>query len=626
MAVSRRSQIAAQLGKPPQMRSHAFPAPIAGWVTADAMIASRPNSAQVLENFFPTQKSIRTRGGLRMWGSYGINPIRSMLVYNVEGNAQFFTSTGDALWNSTAPTDIILYDQNLEALTDESDDPLTIADPPTPAVAGLTGGYYCYVNFATSGGYFLIAVNGTDQMRIYDGSNWYPIGASELYRISYNSEVAPFTVGETVSGAVSGASATIVRAESGYIWINNLIGSFDGNETITDGQGGEATTDAPETLLWNPVTGVATNALSHVSAYRNRLFFVEQNTFRIWYPSVNTIVGAFSSFNLDGVFQKGGSILFTATWSMDAGDGMDDKFVIVSTEGEVAVYQGSNPSDADDWHLVGRYEMTHPMGPRGSMRVGGDLYVLTREGLVPISLAITKGPDVLAMGAVSRNIEPNWLEETTQRRSLPWEIQRWPLKNMGFVTLPINTQDAEERYCFVFNLETGAWAKYTGWDTRCCEVFNDQLFIGTSDGKVMQCEVGGDDDGTPYYPVFVGNWEALQSFGSIKTVYQARATFITKTDIDPQLSVSVDYSVELPPKPNAPVLDVEPSLWDVGRWDRAIWDAGNQFYTVSTRWVSIGRTGYSIAPQLQMASSGNIQPTAELAEITITFETGGLVV
>ena len=46
---------------------------------------------------------------------------------------------------------------------------------------------------------------------------------------------------------------------------------------------------------------------------------------------------------LSGASTKGGKLLFGATWSIDAGDGTDDKCVFVTDNGEVLVFTGSDP-------------------------------------------------------------------------------------------------------------------------------------------------------------------------------------------------------------------------------------------------------------------------------------------
>ena len=246
--------------------------------------------------------------------------------------------------------------------------------------------------------------------------------------------------------------------------------------------------------------------------------------------------------------------------------------------------------------------------------------------MVPISVAVNKEPAQLSLGSVSQAIEPTWAREAADRKTYPWEIAKWSSKNLALITLPTGSEDVTDHYCLVQNLETGAFARYTGWETRCSIVYQDQLYFGTSGGRVVQAEVGGDDDGEPYYPVCVYNWDALDALGYLKTVVQARATFVTASAIIPDLSVSADYFVDLPSKPNAPTVGNTPSLWDVGKWDEAVWDFGAQKTTFSTRWVSIGRSGYAIAPQWQMTCSGEVQPTAEFIEMTITYRMGEIVV
>jgi hypothetical protein len=555
LAPSRRQMAAQQASPPVATRTKTFPAPVAGLVTADSMIAARPNSAQILDNIFPMAQSARVRAGSTVWARLG-DPIVSMVAYNVDGGEKLFVATEDSLFDATTSFTIYLLDENDDPLLDGNDDPLSTEDP-TAEITGQGGGYYSYVNFATSGGYFLIIVNGIDPMQQFDGTSWAEITA--------------------VSTPVA-------------------------------------------------ITEVDTDLLSHVNVYRYRLFMVERDSLRVWYLPVNSIGGAAGEINLAGIFGEGGSILCTATWSMDAGDGLDDKFVVISTVGEVAVFQGSNPADADDWSIVGVYKLTRPLGMRCLMKAGGDLLIGTEEGLVPISMSVNKDPAQLSLGSVSQAIEPTWSDEAADRQAFPWEIAKWPRMNMALVTLPTGSTEESDFYCFVVNLETNAWARYTGWDTRCSIVFDDQAYFGTSDGRIMRAEVGGDDDGDPYYPVCVYNWDALDSLGYLKTVVQARATFVTGSTINPNLSASTDYSVSLPSAPNAPTITETPSVWDVGLWDQAVWDASTQRVTYSTRWVSIGRSGYAIAPQWQMTCSGNVQPTAEFVEMTIRYTMGEIVV
>jgi len=375
------------------------------------------------------------------------------------------------------------------------------------------------------------------------------------------------------------------------------------------------------------ITGVSSALLSHVWAYRNRQWFIEKDTMRAWYLPVDSIAGAALSISLAGVFQKGGHLVLGATWSMDAGNGLDDKIVFISSEGEYAIYQGADPGDAATWSMVGLYNGSPPLGRNqfGTMRAGADLLILTQSGIIPMSAIITKDPSALSLSAVSKAIEPDWVAESNARRSVPWEIIKWPSRQYAIVNCPVTGTSTPE-ICFVVNLETGAWCKYTGWDARCLVLHDDGLYFGSNDGTLHQAEVTGADDGSIYYSACIWHSDHLKAIGSTKTVRQARATFRTRNTFIPKLSVSTNYVIELPTPPNAGAPSDSPGEWDVGLWDVALWDTGAAYYTVSTMWVSIGKTGYTHAAQLQVTNGATAAPSAELILMELTYERGALVV
>ena len=371
------------------------------------------------------------------------------------------------------------------------------------------------------------------------------------------------------------------------------------------------------------ITGVATADLSNGWVFANRVFFVESGTLNSWYLPVDSIGGLALDFSLAGVFKKGGALLFGGTWSLDSGSGLDDKCIFVSTEGEVAIYQGIDPSNASTWALVGVYEITKPMGAKATMRAGGDLLIAAEDGIIPLTEAIRKDPAALSLAAVTKNIEPVWKKEVVSRRTLPWEILKWPSNNMLIVSQPIT--DTQSAQCLVANIETGAWCKFTGWDTRCMALFNNFGYFGTNDGRVMQMEVGGNDDGAVYTAFYAGGFDHLSSPGSEKVVHQFRETYLSASPFNSQASVSVDFSIEQPVAPNA-IADYIIDEWDVGKWDQGQWDGGEETFSVSSRWRSIGRQGRAISPQIQITCGVTPFPRIELVNIDMTYTEGGLVV
>ena len=366
--------------------------------------------------------------------------------------------------------------------------------------------------------------------------------------------------------------------------------------------------------------------LSYVCKYRNRLYFIESHSMNAWYLPLNAVGGQLEMIPLSGAASKGGHLLFCATWSIDAGDGIDDKLVFCTNLGELLVFTGSDPASAANWRQEGRYEMSPPLGMNAHIAIGGDLLIATVDGILPTSGAISKSRAELELAAITRNIKPMWRDEVLDKREHPWTLKKWDEYGGIFVTLPGGNPGKYR--CLVVNSATGAWTRYTGWDAMCWIRQRGDLFFGTQTGRVMQADRTGYDDGMPYTAVLVGGWEMFSSPSQTITWRQSRASFSARAGepFVPQLSATVDYVVTLPPPPSAGVDLGVLDLWDQGLWDGAIWDAAAAPKPVvrSTGWVSIGVTGYTHAPVVQITVGQQAKPEVDLISIAATFERAGV--
>lgn len=368
--------------------------------------------------------------------------------------------------------------------------------------------------------------------------------------------------------------------------------------------------------------------LVHVCKYRNRWFFIESNSMNAWYLGLNSVSGTLQQIPLSGAATKGGKLLYCATWSIDAGDGIDDKIVFGTDLGEIIVFTGSDPSTAASWRQEGRYDMSPPLGKNATLQVGGDLLVACVDGILPTSGAITKDRAELELAAISRSIKTMWRDEVNAKRASPWTMCKWDEYGAIFVTLPMGT--AGNTRCLTVNAATGAWARYTGWDAMAFAKLGANMFFGTQGGKIMQADQTGKDNGSPYVCTLVGGWEVFQSPSQTITWKQARASFSSRSGepFQPQLAATTDYVVSIPTPPSAGADPGVLDLWDQGLWDVALWDASSPAPATirNTGWVSIGATGYSHAPIVQVTMAQAAKPEVELISIAGTFERLGITV
>ena len=522
--------------KPTTAQVKSFPAPTSGWIANQNLaIASErmPNGqvlrgAAVLENWFPTQTGIRMRAGTEKFATIGDgeDDVAALFSYRAGNNAKLFAATDTAIYDISSPAD-----------PDVS---------PTADVDSLTSGDWSTVQFATSGGTFLVCVNGEDAARNYDGSAW-------------------------------------------------------------------ATTPA--------ITNVSSDELSHVSSFKRRIWFVEGASLNLWYLPVDSIGGAATKFPMDGIFNRGGSILFTASISMDSGAGLDDRFVIITTEGEFAVYEGFDPGTAADWSLVGVYQMGRPRGKNAVMRAGGDRVVATDIGFVSVISAMQLDAAALAPNAVSAPISTAWTDYVRLRAGSPWYVNLWPTRQMAMVALPTPVADRPEM--LIVNVQTGAWALFTGWQALCLETFGDRCFFGSTEGRIYECEVTGADAGMPYTAACVPLFDDCKTPASRKISHQARAVLLAPRDPSEVMSAQADFAINLPSVPSSPVI-VDGSLWGVGTWGESVWGQLRERNTFQ-RWQSTFGTGSVLAPSVQVTSGAIVAPDIDLVRIDMTYETADIV-
>jgi hypothetical protein len=370
------------------------------------------------------------------------------------------------------------------------------------------------------------------------------------------------------------------------------------------------------------ITGIDSSKLSYVWPYKERLFFVEKDSLNAWYLPAASVGGAAVVLPLGAVFTRGGSLLFGSSWSLETGaGGLSEQCIFVSTEGEVAVFQGSDPSVAASWSRVGVYRIGKPLGKNAHFRAGGDIIIITDIGAIPLSQALQKDIAVLSPSAVSAQIETIWNAEVRNRPSDGWSALVWSSNQMAVVAPPVTV--GQPTVLYVVNTRTGGWSKFTGWNARCLLVFNDRLFFGSENGIIVEGNVTGQDLGLPYVGIYV---PLFSDFGAQGRKIASMAKLITKSVFDPKekLSMQKDYKVSLPAPPTASTVTLS-NTWGSGVWGVSKW-GGAQVKVSFGNWKSVPQNGDVLSPAVQI-TSGNLSPLdTEIVRIDVTYQIAEMVV
>jgi hypothetical protein len=492
-----------------------IPASTGGWNDRDSLALTPPQDAVIQVNYFSQPSKVILRAGEISWATGIGSPtaVQTVMGYQPQsGTAKLFAAAGANFYDVTASGAV-----------------------GAAVVTGNTNAQWQKINITTGGGSYLMAVNGKDKLRGWDGSAWWK-----------------------------------------------------------DGDGA------------HDITGVDTSTCTSIALQQKRVWLIQPSTCSAWFLAVNSIAGAASQFPLGTIFYRGGTLVGMANWSLDAGAGLQSFTAFFSNQGEVAIYQGSDPSSATTWSLVGVYWTGSPIGTRFALQAGRDVLVLTKEGCVPLSQALITGRIDTKIAITDKIQNTVSASINSYGSNFGWQIMQYPDQNMILLNIPVGTGVQEQ---YVMNTITGAWARFKGWPANCWELFNDDIYFGEN-GIVRKAWQGTSDHGT----AIAG--EVLQAFNyfkeeapadSLKEFTMCRPLIAVDGNPGLQFGINTDFDMTAPH--GVPTfLQSGTGQWNTGQWGSAQW-GGNP--AIQKAWQSAFGTGYCAAAHLVSLTTGvNIQWSA----------------
>ena len=495
-------------------------APIGGWNARDSLGAMDPMDAVTLTNFWPGTNSVILRNGYTKFATGISGQVETLMAYSSGTANKLFAGAVTSIYDVTAGGVIGAAD-----------------------VTGLTNARFQYTNITTSAASYLMAVNGADKLRTYDGSAWHTDGDGSPYNI----------------------------------------------------------------------TNVDTATVANITLFKNRIWLTTNDTLKVWYLPVNAIGGAAVALDMTSIFQLGGYIMAGMTWTLDAGYGVDDYLVFITSNGEALVWRLTDPTTPSGIAMIGLYTVGAPIGRRCYIKYGGDLLVITQDGVVPMSGALQSSrldPRVSITNKIQYAVNQ---AVSSYGTNFGWSLLNYTKQNQLILNVPVAQGSTQQQY--VMNNITKSWCNFTGWAANCWELHEDEPYFG-GDGFVGLAW-NGTVDHTSNIEGF-----ALQSFQNYGTATQKQAKMIRyhfQTNATPAVfgNVNVDYNLA----DESAQLNFSTSiygLWDAGLWDSAIWGAG---LVPSADWQGTTGIGYTFAPLLKTATQG-----LELQWVAtdLVFEAGGV--
>lgn len=485
----------------PTVRQKQVKAPFGGWNARDDITDMPAEDALVLDNLIPGDASVSLRRGKRDHCSGMNSPVLTLMEYSPPtGSASLFAAITDKIFNVTVSG---------------------VIDPGTDAVvSSLSNGRWSHTMFATSGGNFLLCVNGANGLRSYNGSAW-----------------------------------------------------------------------ATESL-----TGVTAANLVTITSHQSRVWMIEENTMKVWYLDPLAKSGTATSIDFAALSKLGGKLMAMASWTRDSGVGIEDLAVFITSQGEVHIYAGSDPASADTWSRVGTFKIAEPIGRRCLIKVGGDIGVLTTQGLVPLSGVLSRAESAQGQVAISDKVRDAYTKAQSRSRTMfGWQVTEFPTGKLLIVNVPIAENVTAEQ--FVMNSVNGKWCRFSGLNACCWGILNGELYFGGADGTVYQY-AGSDDDGED---ILAKSVSAFSDFGTPgnKSFDALLPVFFGPAGYRPQVGLRLDYGEEEYLSPSI-AFDSSGDEWDSEGWDVCSWAPAS---APNKLWQGIVGEGITAAVVISISTS-----------------------
>jgi hypothetical protein len=553
----------------------------------------KPTDAVVMDNWFPGEDGCSIRPGYEPQSTGLGATVETLMAYESTTATKLFGFAGTTMWDCT-----------------------TSGAAATAVVTGLTNAQWQYTLFTNSSGTWLIAVNGTDTPIVFNGTYYFRPGSgvgAAVSSITRAASTATVTT-STPHGLVTGNIITMTGATQPEYNITATITVTGGSTFTYTVTGAPATpaTGAPTYTYTPSFTGVLLSDLITVTTHARRLWAVKKNSMEVWYGATDAVSGTLTKFDLGPVFQLGGYLMHMISWGVAGDTNAKGYAAFITSEGEIAIYEGDDPSSASTWGLKGVYRTGKPIGRKCWIKFGGDVLIMTDDGVFPLSQVIlnNRAADTIA---TTRRISALYNQSLYEyRTTYGWEMCFFPLGSKLFVNVPTGTGFGQ----YVMNTNTGAWCTYSGLQASSWTTWDDNVVFGASDGTVYLAETGEDDDGDSITTDVV---TSFQNFGASrqKRFTMARPTFVTEATFTPALGMMFDYSVTDPISYPSMTSRSSGTAWG-SPWSSP-WGATS--FVAVANWQHVGGIGFTAAMRLKTNTKGF---SVKWAATDFVYEPGGV--
>lgn len=471
---------------------------------------------------------------------------------------------------------------------------------------GFSGGDWHWTAFSNlSQTDYTVMVNGANGVWSWDGSLTAVDHAPVVVTALSNTSPAQVTVAAAdISKFYDGQIVHIAGADPAHAAANgyhpiSLVGS-PANTFKMVGVDLTATTAvvAPTNITANPPgTGVVNETVtapasapwvtpltfSIVCAHMNRLFFADAGNLAVYYLPIQQKAGEVKILPLNAIFKRGGYIKAMFTWSVDGGTGLDDLLCIFTSNGECAIYSGTDPDS--NFTIKGVFHFDAPMSKHSIVAYGGELYVLVSTGLIPMSTLMRAEGEQL--GQVDQNVLSLFSTASTRAGEAPgWQTIINPQSGRLYCNIPQGATNVYRQ--MVRHMPSPEWSEFRDIPARCWGWLYPYMWFGDDRGNIYQGHTDFlNDDGRQIQCDVQMAWSQFKLPG-VKHFKMVKVYYVSDGEVQPAVDVKCDYDFTVPENIPEVTFRQPGAVWGTATWSVDSWAAGP---IPTSDWNGVGRLG-----------------------------------
>lgn len=376
---------------------------------------------------------------------------------------------------------------------------------------------------------------------------------------------------------------------------------------------------------YNGVTYLSTQ-MTYVFSWKNRLWFLQKDSALLWYLPTNQITGTAAAIDLGQLLKRGGSLYMGLDWTYDSGDGLNAYLVLCSSNGDMVIYQGSDPSTAATFQLKGTWYIGRvPYGRRGFCAYGGDTLIATEYGIVSVSDMVSgRLVNLQTQSSVAPKYNPSLAVIVSDNINTPYfQLISFPTEDVVILASPAIDAETGIRFSCIMSHFGNSWSNMTQMDILTAIFAQGNFIFADRGGKVFLGFTGFRDaasyDGTTTVGAevtgtFATSFQSYGSPNSNKRAQRIRLLGRIGGSVSFGAKLRGEYDLSSPPSVPSPASSA-PSIWDVNKWNESLWQTPRASFS---KWFGTAGFGKLLSLQVSIRGLGSIL----LTDYEVTYEEG----